>query len=115
MAKNTTDSIKIPKNTTDGPAVTVHVLLARPAEREVLTCERATVLLNNCDITAKGATSIAEAIRINVTITKLDMNTNQISDTGATALAESLRANEVVRACKSAKARPLTAVGRCFD
>ena len=86
-----------------------------PAEREVLTCERATVLLNNCDITAKGATSIAEAIRINVTITKLDMNTNQISDTGATALAESLRANEVVRACKSAKARPLTAVGRCFD
>jgi len=54
-----------------------------------------TVLLNTCDITAKGATSIAEAIRINVTVTKLDMNTNQISDAGATAIADALRANEV--------------------
>lgn len=43
-----------------------------------------TVLLNTCDITAKGATSIAEAIRINVTVTKLDLNTNQLGDAGAT-------------------------------
>ena len=55
-----------------------------------------TVLLNTCDITAKGATSIGEAMRINMTITKLDLNSNQISDAGATAIADALRGNEVL-------------------
>ena len=54
------------------------------------------MLLNTCDISAKGATSIAEAIRINVTVTKLDLNSNQISDAGATAMADALRGNEVL-------------------
>ena len=69
---------------------------ARPRVRATAGCARSTVLLNTCDISAKGATSIAEAIRINVTVTKLDLNSNQISDAGATAMADALRGNEVL-------------------
>ena len=65
------------------------------------------MLLNTCDINAKGATSIAEAIRINVTVTKLDLNSNQISDAGATAMADALRGNEVL---SSPTANPRTAL-----
>ena len=42
-------------------------------------------------ITSQGAKKIAEAIQVNTTLQKLDINANTISDDGAAAISDALK------------------------
>ena len=48
------------------------------------------------DISAAGATSIAEAIKVNKTLTNLDLSFNDISAAGATSIAEAIKVNKTL-------------------
>ena len=43
-----------------------------------------------------GATSIAEAIKVNKKLTNLDLFNSGISDTGATSIAEAIKVNKTI-------------------
>ena len=52
-------------------------------------------LLSNA-ISDAGATSIAEAIKVNKTLTSLSLSSNAISDAGATSIAEAIKVNKTL-------------------
>ena len=52
--------------------------------------------LSDNRISDAGATSVAEAIRVNKKLTDLDLSDNRICDTGATSIAEAIRVNKTL-------------------
>jgi len=50
--------------------------------------------LNRCRITAEGAVTLAESLKINKALKILDLRDNNIGDTGAIALAEAIKHNQ---------------------
>lgn len=52
-----------------------------------------TLNIGNNDISDRGATAIANALHINVNLTKVDISSNRITDEGGMALAEALQKN----------------------
>lgn len=65
----------------------------------VLVWESKSTRLTNLDffsnqISDDGATSLAEAIKVNETLTNLDFSRNQISDAGAISRAKAIKLNK---------------------
>jgi len=52
--------------------------------------------LNKNNIGDSGATALAEAFKLNSTITEVDLRSNNIGATGATALAEAFKINSTI-------------------
>jgi hypothetical protein len=50
--------------------------------------------LEICDVSARGARALGEALTENITLKELNLSRNYIGDDGAEAFAEALRANE---------------------
>ena len=57
------------------------------------------LLWDNC-ISDAGVTSIAEAIKVNQTLTDLDLKDNVISDTGASSIAKAIKVNQTLTALR---------------
>ena len=53
--------------------------------------------LRNCRITAEGANSIADALKVNRTLEHLDISCNSIGDTGFVHIAEALKSNRALK------------------